>query len=174
MADAAPPFTIARLGTAHDRTTFHSGSEPLDRYFLNQATQDIRRRVSACFVAVARDTGAVVGYYTIASSSVPLTDLAPEAARRLPRYPQVPAVRIGRLAVASDRRGQGIGVGLLVDAIARACRAEIVAFAVVVDAKDDDAAAFYRHHKFVALQSQPRTLYLPIAQAAKELGLSPP
>lgn len=174
MADASAPFRIEALASSHDRNAFKSGVEPLDRYFATQATQDIRRRLSACFVAVEQASGAVAGYYTIAASSIALPDLPPEAARKLPRYPLIPAVRVGRLAVAEVHRGKGLGAGLLVDAVRRALRAEIAAFAIVVDAKDEAAAAFYRHHGFIAFTDAPMTLYLPLAQAAKALGLVQP
>ncbi len=174
MTDLASPFVIEPLRATHDRSAFKSGVEPLDRYFASQATQDIRRRVSACFVAVERGTTMVAGYYTIASSSMPLPDLAPTTAKKLPRYPLVAAVRIGRLAVSASHRGKGIGAGLLLDGIARAYRAEFTAFAVVVDAKDEVAVAFYKHHGFIAFVSAPMSLYLPLAEAARQLGLPAP
>lgn len=171
MAEAAGPFRIEALAPSHDRTGFRSGVEPLDRYLATQVTQDVRRRVSACFVAVEQASGTVAGYYTIAASSIPLPDLAPETAKKLPRYPLVPAVRVGRLAVAETHRGKGLGAGLIVDAISRALRAEIAAFAIVVDAKNDGAAAFYKHHGFIAFTGAPMTLYLPLAQAARAMGI---
>lgn len=171
MADGTFPFTIEPLVSEHDRTAFKSGVEPLDRYLATQASQDIRRRVSACFVAVEATSKTVAGYYTIATSSIPLPDIAAATARKLPRYPLVPAVRIGRLAVAEAHRGKGLGAALLVDGIARALRAEIMAFAVVVDAKDESAVAFYRHHGFVAFASASMSLYLPLAEVARQLGI---
>ena len=167
-----PPYAIEPLADVHDRTAFASGVAALDTYFASQATQDIRRRVAACFVAVERSSKTVVGYYTIATSSLPLTDIAAATAKKLPRYPLVPAVRVGRLAVSSAHRGKGIGAGLLIDAIARSFRADLMAFAVVVDAKDAAAGAFYAHHGFIAFASAPMSLYLPIAEAAKQLGLT--
>jgi GNAT superfamily N-acetyltransferase len=172
-APGPPPFVIEPLSAMHDRAGFACGVEVLDRYFISQATQDIRRRVSACFVAGERGMPAVAGYYTIAASSIPLPELSQATAKKMPRYPLVPAVRIGRLAVALSHRGKGIGAGLLIDGIARAYRAEITAFAIVVDAKDAAAIAFYRHYGFAAFASAPMTLYLPLAEAAKQLGLKP-
>lgn len=168
----AASYTIEPLANEHDRASFKSGVEPLDRYFTSQATQDIRRRVSACFVAVGTGTKTVAGYYTIATTSIPLPDIAAATAKKLPRYPLVPAVRIGRLAVAEGHRGKGLGAALLVDGIARALRAEIMAFAIVVDAKDDAAVAFYKHHGFVAFTSAPMSLYLPLAEVAMQLGFA--
>jgi GNAT superfamily N-acetyltransferase len=172
MSEPASPLVIEPLRASHDRGTFSSGVEALDRYFATQVTQDIRRRVAACFVAGERGTASVAGYYTIATSSIPLLDLDPATAKKMPRYPLVPAVRIGRLAVAQSHHRRGVGAGLLIDGIARACRAEITAFAIVVDAKDDTAAGFYKHHGFVAFASAPMTLYLPLAEAARQLGVA--
>jgi predicted N-acetyltransferase YhbS len=171
MADAGLAYTISPLGDVHDRKSFRSGVEPLDRYLSNQATQDIRRRVSTCFVAAVGDSNEIAGYYTIAMSSIALSEIDSAVGKRLPRYPLVAAARVGRLAVALSHRGKGLGSALIVDSIERALRAEIAAFAVVVDAKDDAAASFYRRHGFAPFASAPMSLYLPLAQAVKALGL---
>lgn len=156
------PFRLASLDAGHDRTAFNSDSEPLNRYLREQATQDVRRRVAACFVALA-DGSRIAGYYTLASASLLLADLPASTVKKLPRYPTVPAVRMGRLAVDQTFKGQGLGGALLADALDRAARSEIAAFALMVDAKDEAAAAFYRHHGFIALPDSPLTLFLPLA-----------
>lgn len=92
------PFELALLNGAHDRTTFNSGSAPLDRYLREQVTQDVRRRVAACFVATT-DGERIAGYYTLASASLLLGELPASIAKNLPRYPTVPTVRMGRLAI---------------------------------------------------------------------------
>jgi ribosomal protein S18 acetylase RimI-like enzyme len=159
-------FRLAPLGAEHDRGSFRCGEEALDHYFQAQATQDIRRRVANCFVAVEVASGQVAAYYTIAAASVPLVDLPPEQAMRLPRYPTLPAVRIGRLAVDKRFQGRGLGGALLVDAVRRTLQAPPV-YTIVVDAKNDTAVAFYQRYGFRALISQPRTLFLPLATARK-------
>ena len=156
------PFRLAPLDAAHDRTAFNSDSEPLNRYLREQVTQDVRRRVATCFVALA-DGQRIAGYYTLASASLLLADLPASSSKKLPRYPTVPAVRMGRLAIDQAFKGQGLGGALLADALDRAARAEIAAYALMVDAKDESAAAFYRHHGFIALPDSPRTLFLPLA-----------
>ena len=162
----AKKWQIEALDTAIDRQSFQSGSAPLDRYFLQQVTQDIRRRVTACFVAYELDdapTKKMAGYYTLASSSVLLNELPSHMGKKLPRYPTVPAVRMGRLAVDSGYKGQGLGGILLVDALQRAARSEIAAYALVVDAKDEFAVSFYEHHGFIRLPDSQMTLFLPLA-----------
>ena len=156
------PFQLALLDGTHDRTAFNSGSEPLDRYLREQVSQDIRRRVAACFVA-STDGNRIAGYYTLASASLLLAELPAPTGKRLPRYPTVPAVRMGRLAVDLVFKGQGLGAALLADALGRAARSEIAAYALMVDAIDDAAAHFYRHHGFIAPPDSPRTLFLPLA-----------
>jgi len=160
MIDA--PLRVVPLAGAHDRGAFDSGSEPLDRYFRIQVTQDIRRRVTACFVALTAEEQ-IAGYYTLASASVQLADLSAAKAKKLPRYPSVPAVRMGRLAVDQVFRGQGLGGALLADALTRAARSEIAAYALLVEAKDRAAECFYCHHGFIALPESPMTLFVPLA-----------
>jgi ribosomal protein S18 acetylase RimI-like enzyme len=161
-------FTFEPLSATHDRAGFSCGVPALDRYFRELATQDIRRRVSNCFVALDA-AGKVAGYYTFAATSLPLTELPPEQAKRLPRYPSFPACLIGRLAVDRGFRRRGLGSLLIVDAIARAMRAEPAIFALIVDAKDEAAVGFYEHLGFRRFASRPMTLFLPIAEAARRI-----
>jgi GNAT superfamily N-acetyltransferase len=162
-------FRLAPLDQAHERASFRCGSEPLDAYFQRQVTQDIRRNVTACFVALTRQQR-IAGYYTLASASMLLADLPATFGRKLPRYPSVPAVRMGRLAVDQTFQGGGLGAALLADALARAARSEIAAYALLVDAKDESAAAFYRHHGFITLVDAPLALFLPLATAAASIA----
>ena len=162
----AAPFRFEALG-AHDREGFRCGEEALDRYLQAQASQDVRRRVSNCFVAVEVATNEIAAYYTLSAASIPLTDLPPNETKRLPRYPTLPAVRIGRLAVDVRFQGRGLGSALLIDAAQRALRGDAAAFAILVDAKNDGAVAFYERYGFRALTGQPRTLFLPLGTAEK-------
>jgi ribosomal protein S18 acetylase RimI-like enzyme len=161
------PLRVVAFDAGLDRSTFNSGSAPLDRYLREQVTQDIRRRVAACFVALT-DERRIAGYYTLATACVPLVDLPGDIARRLPRYAAVPAIRMGRLAVDQAFKGQGLGGALLVNALRRAANSEIAAFALIVDAKDDQAAAFYRHYEFIALGDSSLRLFLPLSTVLNE------
>jgi GNAT superfamily N-acetyltransferase len=163
------PFRIELLSAEHNRASFSSGEGALDRYIRTQATQDMRRRISSCFVAAEAATGRLAAYYTIASASVPTPDLPAEMTRRLPRYPVLPAVLVGRLAVDLKFRGRGLGAALLADAVRRSLRAPPAVFTLLVDAKNEDASAFYRHHGFRPLASRPLSLFLPLATAEKIL-----
>ena len=161
---SATPFRVRTLDNSFDRKRFTSGMLALDQYFQQQVTQDIRRRVTACFVALT-DEDRVAGYYTLATASLLLGDLPTELAKKLPRYPSLPTVRMGRLAVDQNFKAQGLGGALLADALHRSIRSEITAYAMVVDAKDDIATSFYLHHGFISLPEAPQTLFLPLATA---------
>jgi ribosomal protein S18 acetylase RimI-like enzyme len=163
------PFRLEPLGEYHDRNTFTCGQEALDRYLRTQVTQDIRRRIAACFVAIEQSSDRVAAFYTVAAASIPIVDLPAEVTRKLPKYPTLPAVRIGRLAVDLDFRGKGLGAGLVADALRRILAAPAAAFGIVVKAKDEYTVAFYRHHGFQPLIGQVRTLFVSTATAEKTL-----
>jgi len=162
-------FVIAPLSPDHDRPAFFCGVDVLDRYLQNQASQDVRRQIANCFVASPANTHIVAGYSTFSAASIAIVDLPEAETKRLPRYPVLPAALIGRLAVDRQYRGRRLGAVLLFDAIERALRAETAVFALIVDAKDTEAAAFYEHHGFWAFVSRPRSLFLPIATATRLL-----
>lgn len=165
MTSAGPDLIIEALGTGHDRAGFACGTPALDRYFQHQAGQDMRRRVARVFVCCDRQSGGLAGFYTLSALSVDATAAGESAFRRLPRHP-IPAALIGRLAVDHRWQGQGIGRLLLVDALARtqAVSHQIAIHAVVVDAKDDKAAAFYRLFGFHPFAETPNRLFLPLTQ----------
>ncbi len=169
---AVTRVTVEPLGRQHDRTAFHCGSEALDRYLKHQARQDADKRVAAPFVAVNQPDTRVRGYYTLSASVLTLVDLPDELAHKLPRYPQLHVTLLGRLAVDQSAKGQGLGEHLLLDALRRslAHADRIAAMAVVVDARDEAAAAFYRHYGFLTLQAQPSRLFVPMRLVTQLLG----
>lgn len=160
---------IAPLAPEHDRHAFSCGVDVLDRYLQTQASQDIRRHVANWFIASPGESTIIAGYYTLSAASIPISDLPEERGRKLPRYPVVPAALIGRLAVDERYRGRKLGAALLFDAIERAVRADTAVFALVVDAKDEQAMRFYQHHEFQAFERNPAKLFLPVATALKLL-----
>jgi ribosomal protein S18 acetylase RimI-like enzyme len=164
---APDSYRIEPLGTDHDRPSFSCGVESLDRYFHNQVGQDVRRSLASCFVAVHLLDTAICGYYTLSATSVSLGDLPPALAKKLPHYPRIPATLLGRLAVDYRFRGRQIGRLLLYDAIAQTRHANIATAMLVVDAKDDTAAAFYRRYDFLPFGPGRRQLYLPIQDIRK-------
>lgn len=158
-------FQITAFDDTIDRQSFDCGNEALNRYFQQQATQDIRRRVAFCFVAT--DANKIIGYYTLASTIVLLCDLADQYKKKLPRYGEVPCVLMGRLAVSKDCKRRGYGSAMLADALTRSMKADIASHAMIVDPKDADAEVFYARHGFIhALPESPTRMFLSLVTAA--------
>jgi len=160
-------LVVEQLNPSHDRRAFSCGVPILDGYLRERSSQDVKRRLGNCFVAKEDGSDAVIAYYTLASSSIPFDSLPQAETKRLPHYEALPATLIGRLAVDSHHQGRSIGSTLIANALMRTVAAAPASFALVVDAKDDRAIAFYRKHGFQSLNDRPRTLFLPIATALK-------
>lgn len=154
----------------HARGAFSSGNARIDRFFRETASQDVKRSCAACCVLVERDTDRIAGFYTLSSHSVPLTEVGADLARKLPRYPSVPAVLIGWMGRDLAFRGAGFGTLLLYDTISRVATSPVGAHAIRAYAIDEAAAAFYREHQFQALTSRPLSLFLPMKTALALLG----
>ncbi len=155
----------------HDRGTFDCGTAALNDYLKKQATQHLKRGVCKVYVLVDdRRVERVLGYYTLSSSQLARSDLAEHAARRLPRHP-VPTITLGRMAVRQEEQGCGHGALLLIDALQRCARVsqEVGVYAIIVDAKDEKAKAFYEHYGFQELPEHPKRLLLPMGTAAQLL-----
>lgn len=150
-----------------DRAGFTSGNDRIDTYFRTTVSQDVKRNYAACYVLIEKDSDRLAGFYTLSASHIPLPDIPSELARKLPRYPNVPAVLIGWLGRDLGFQGQNIGGLLLHDAIARVAASQIGAAALFADAIDEAAATFYRRHQFSALVNRPGSLFLPWATAVK-------
>jgi GNAT superfamily N-acetyltransferase len=157
-------YRIESLKASHDRAAFQCGVPELDNYIHHQAGQDARRKVAAPFVMLD-PSGSVVGYYTLSAYSLRLGELPQSVAKKLPRYPLVPATLVGRLAVSKEHRGRNLGRLLLMDALHRSWKntAEVASVGVVVEALDDSAQASYRHHEFIPLVDHPSKLFLEMA-----------
>ncbi len=153
-----------------DLGSFDCGSRALNDYLQKYARQNHDRNISKTFVAVEKGGGRkALGFYTLVGSEIDAQSIPATHSKHLPRYP-VPAVRIGRLGVDKHHKGQGIGGELLWDTLGKAHRLsdEVGIYAVVVDAKDENAVRFYHKYGFVPLSNDPKTLFLPIG-TIKEL-----
>jgi len=138
----------------------------LNAYLQNLAEQHRRKGITAVYVLVDSAAPSVIlGYYTLSAAEVEVLRLPDADRRRLPRYP-VPCFRMGRLACRTDQRGRGLGRLLLGCAVDRCLKArtQVAAYALLVNAKDDVARAFYEHYGFTPLADQPLTLYLPLGR----------
>jgi GNAT superfamily N-acetyltransferase len=155
----------------HDRAAFSCGVAALDDWFHARAGQDEKRNVARVFVAVDDQSG-IVGFYSLSSFTLAIADLPPEYAKRLPRYDLIPAALIGRLARDERVRGEGVGDLLLADAVLRVVGTSrsLAVFAIVVDARNEEAAAFYRDFGFAPFPSRPLRLFMPMSEAAEAVS----
>ena len=164
-------FVTKALAKHHDRGAFRCGVEELDSYLRQQAGQDIKRRAAAVFVMCPTvEAGKIAGYYTLCSASVKLSVIPESRRKRLARYPDVPAILIGRLA--RDVGFPGIGAKLLADAFARSLRVadEIAATVVLVDAKNERARKFYKAFGFETVQNSAKRMYIPLKTVSDAIG----
>jgi len=163
-------YQIEPLSSSHDRKSFSCGVASLDRYLRQQASQDAKRNFAAVFVAVESSSGSLHGFYSLSMAAANLDLIPEEIARKMPRYPTVPAVRLSRLAVHQDVQRKGLGKHLLIDAMARSQKNEIAWTAFIVEARIDNAREWYRHLGFESFKDHPNHLYL-MRKTIEELKL---
>jgi len=142
------------LDAKHDKKNFSCGKDLLDNYFWKQARQDVKRKLSACFVLVDNETNRISGYYTLSSNSIS-HELIPETfKKKLPKtYLNIPTILLGRLAIDKRYQGKGIGKILLIDSLKRCFDTSdsLGVFAVIVDPLDKEAESFYDKYGFIKL-----------------------
>ena len=152
------------LSSKHRRSKFSCGNELLDVYLQKQANQDIKRKLSACFVLIDKETNLIKGYYTLSNNSIPQESIPIQIQKKLPRsYKSIPTTLLGRLAVDSRFQGRGVGKLLLIDALIRSYETskKIGSFAVIVDPIDQDAEDFYAKYGFIKLPDSGK-MFLPM------------
>lgn len=152
------------LNSKHKKSDFSCGKEMLDNYLHKQANQDIKRKLSACFVIKESESDLIKGYYTLSNNSIPLELVPNEIRKKLPgSYKTIPTTLLGRLAIDNRFQGQGIGKLVLVDVLKRSYELSktIGSFAVVVDPIDDDAERFYDKYGFIKLPDSGK-MFLPM------------
>ncbi|MDF3034652.1 MAG: hypothetical protein K0R76_1606 [Alphaproteobacteria bacterium] len=157
------PINIERLTSNHNRKIFDCGEEILNDYIRTQASQDLKKNMSAIYVAVSStDPLQVIGFYILSATHILFSDLPSEIAQSIPRYPEVPAYRLGRLAVDKAYQGMGIGKTLIMDALYICSNLKVPAAMVIVDAKHQKACSFYLKYGFIQLPEQPLKLFIPM------------
>ena len=159
MAD----FITAPLETKHKKSEFTCGNTYLDNYIQKQAKQDIKRKLSACFI-LSDDHDNIKGYYTLSNAGIPRNVIPEEISKKLPRaYNSLPVTLLGRLAISEKNKGQGLGKLLLIDALKRSFEASkaIGSMAVIVDPIGENAVEFYSKFGFIMLPDS-RKMFLPM------------
>lgn len=159
---------IREFGPGLETGSFSCGDPKLDDYLKKQAAQDKRRGYASVFAAIENaDSPRVIGFYTLSAASIDFSRLPIAEASRLPRYPQVPAVRLGRLAVDHAFQGRKLGSFMLLDALRRSCASEIAWAFFLVEAKNDRARAFYEKFYFTSFADNNLAMWLKRKQAER-------
>jgi predicted GNAT family N-acyltransferase len=155
----------------HNRSDFCCGKDSLDDYIRKQASQDLKKRVSTVFVLIGEPKFNVLAYYTLSTYTVDITDLDRDFAKHLPRYPQLPATLLGRLAVDLTHKDKRFGELMLIDALHRALDAstQVASLAVIAEALDEIALNFYLKYGFQQFSGNPMKLYFPM-KSVEELS----
>lgn len=160
----------------HDRRAFRCGAPELDDYLYRLAAQHQRRGISNTYVLVDSDVPArILGYYSLSAAEIAHDRFTPELRKKLPTYP-IPCFRMGRLACHEALKGRGMVRYLVGLAVTRclAVRESVAAFALIVDARDETAKAFYEHYGFQAFSDATMTLFLPLGRRPTRRYRSPP
>ena len=154
----------------HDRAAFSCEQESLDRYLTEHATHEIKKRVAAVYVLTPHGK-TIAGYYTLSQFAIEAGELPPELVQQLnlPRYDRLPATLLGRLARSKEFEGRGVGELLLMGALKRALEhsRNIASVAVVVEAIDENARAFYRRCGFIDIPNHLNRLFMPMKTVAQ-------
>jgi len=156
-------YITALLEASHERAKFSCGNAMLDNYIQKQARQDVKAKVSACFI-LSDDDKEIKGYYTLSNGSIPNSQLPESVLKKLPRYQDLPVTLLGRLAIDNKFKGQKLGKLLLLDALKRSydTSSNIGSMAVIVDPIDQEATDFYSKYGFILLPDSGR-MFLPMA-----------
>lgn len=160
-------YITVPLDSSHNKENFDCGKPLLDDYLHKQAKQDVKRRLSACFVLP--DENEIKGYYTLSTASVERRLLPQEIIKKLPpSYNDLPTILLGRLAVSKSYQGQGLGEMILMDALKRSyfISGQVGSMAVIVDPLDEEAVKFYEKYDFILLPDSGK-MFLPMATIAQ-------
>jgi len=160
-------YVTVPLALSHIKENFACGKTLLDSYLHKQAKQDVKRRLSACFVLP--DGNEIKGYYTLSTASVERKVLPQDVIKKLPpSYNDLPATLLGRLAIGKNYQGQGLGEIILVDALKRSYFVSlgVGSMAVIVDPLDEEAVKFYKKYNFISLPDSGK-MFLPMATIAQ-------
>ena len=146
----------------HQMKDFRCGVYELERYIKERAGQESRKGITAVYIIREKTSTRIIGYYTLSSCSLQLTNLTEDIKKKIPRYEALPAALIGRFAVDITFQGKRIGEQLLIDALARAyfLSKEIAIFAVMVEAKNESSRNFYERYGFIRSLESPLKLYI--------------
>lgn len=163
---------VELLNRQHDRSQFTCEEQSLTHYLQEQVSQDVRKRLTVCFVATD-EAKRVLGYYTLSSQSMGRSILPEDLKKKVPENYQAPVILLGRVARDLEMKGKEFGSWLLMDALVNAYRLSkksIGAMAVVVDPMSEYAREFYAKFGFLELPDSGR-MFIPM-KGIEALGMA--
>ncbi|MEO6130801.1 MAG: GNAT family N-acetyltransferase [Saprospiraceae bacterium] len=145
-------YPITQLNSIHQKNSFSCGKESLDHYIQKQASQDVAKGLSVCYI-LPDEFNLIIGYYTLSTLSISREEIPEDIKKKIPGSYNAPAILIGRLAVNKSHHRQGIGELILFDALKRSFESslKIGSMAVAVDPIDEEAIKFYARYGFILL-----------------------
>lgn len=159
---------LVLLSADHDLSGFDCGNDELNRWLLDHALASQKADLARTYLVLG---GAVVTAYVSLTTGSIRREAAPKRyARGMPRYP-LPIILIARLAVDQRYQRQRLGSRLLAEALRLSIAASDTAAArlVVVDAIDEQTAAFYRRWGFIDVPENPHRLFRKISDIRRSL-----
>lgn len=154
---------IQLLEKTHNRKKFTCEEDSLTEYIRKQVSQDIRKRLATCFVAIDNKQN-VIAYYTLTSESLGRELIPENYLKQVPKNYNAPVILLGRLARDITTKGTGLGEHLLLDALFRSYNLSVEsigAMAVVVDPINKKAIEFYKKYGFEQLPDSEK-MFLPM------------
>lgn len=169
---ASDRFVIEPLGEQHNRAAFRCSDHQITNYLRRHALVNRQSRIANAWVIRDCDTDLIVGFYTLSTASADFSAIPEQFTADLPHYP-VPVVLLGRMGVDRRYERQGFGTRLLIDALERVYRQEVMAvYGMVVDPKEG-VRDFYTQFGFVPLANDPRRLFLHLKTFMDSLSVLP-
>jgi predicted GNAT family N-acyltransferase len=158
-----PDVQVVPFSREYDRSAFDCGNPNLNDFLTKYASQYEKRGSGRTYLAIDPHKK-VLGYYTLASASIPAGEVPESLVKLLGKHP-IPVILLGRLAVAIEMQGKGVGKFLLQDALHRSVSVsqQIGVYAVIVKAIDNTAKHFYEKYGFTQVPPDPLQLFLPIS-----------
>ncbi len=157
-------ISFVKLNGTHNRENFDCGVEVLNYFLKNLARQNLKKGLSRTFVAISEEIPEeILGFYTLALFELTAERLPKKIAKKYKG--NIPAIKLGRLATAKEKQGQGLGKSMLIDGIMRvlSISKHIGVIGFFVDAKDQNTKLYYQKFGFIPLPDHPLELFLPFA-----------
>jgi GNAT superfamily N-acetyltransferase len=164
-------FRLEKLRRNHRRKDFRCGETSVEEWLSAKALQHQEKHLSATKVLLAPDSGAIAGYYTLATGQIDFSDLPASITKRLPRR-ALPVAVLAWLGVSLTHQGLGLGRLLLAQALRDCFEAgETFAFvAVIIDCVSPAAKAFYQEWDFAEVPGHPNRLFVSVNQLQALMG----